>query len=638
VRALVVCALVLGTVQPTSRLAAQLQDDCLEGTLWEPYTEVCANVRDVRDQFLPPSAAATGDLLQSMSELDRDRIVTKDQVQSDVDGLPVPGSIAVGTTYRPDQLVALNSGRLHTKMFVHPDGLQPDGDLPVLFTVARNRVHHSPEVAGVYSPNNRMNPGGGQLGLFGWSCLADYPCPDGDTTPGWQWFIALPTLACNITQTVDQGGHAQKLLYYANHTDKRDEGAPPLWKDAVYLWNYCDEAWDLAWEHTYREDKVDCSVPGAGCAWWGPGLEIFGEDPYPQIAELGYEDSLLYHDGVWSELRWPEAGFRDPAIWAPTTPWQLFHLDPNRSYGVGNLIDTNDAPVIGGQEPLAMLEDEDLTISPDSLVINDPDVDPAYHVAYEMTLYSGDNYTHSDQLITPATNFAGPLTVPVTVSDGEADSQPFELQIDVMPVNDAPVITGQNPLETSAGTPFTITVQDLRIDDPDNELADLTIFVQDGVGYQRVDNTITPEPGMVGELRVGVIVSDGELESENFILMVLVTPDVTPPELTLLGSTSVTLIVGDIYRDAGATAVDDVDGDITDRIITNNSVNTSQAGTYTVIYSVSDLAGNSASIIRTVTVNAIAKKRRGGGGADPLLLAFLLLCLQRTVRHSRRSR
>ena len=587
-------------------LAAQAQDDCLEGTLWEPYSKVCADVRDVREQFMLSEASeALG--------------------QSELADLPVPGAIAVGTTYRPDQLVALDSGRLHTKMFVHPDGLQPDGDLPVLFTVARNRVHHGPEVAGVYSPNNRMNPGGGQLGLFGWSCLADYPCPDGDTTPGWQWFIALPTLACNITQTVDQGGHAQKQLYYANHTDKLDEGAPPLWKDAVYLWNYCDAAWDLAWEHTYREDKVDCSVPGAGCAWWGPGLEIFGEDPYPQIAELGYEDSLLYHDGVWSELRWPEAGFRKPEDWAPTTPWQTFHLDPNRSYGAGNWIDVNDAPLIEGQEPLALLEDNALTISADSLVVTDPDVDPSYHVAYELTLYDGVDYTQSDRQVTPAANFEGLLTVPISVSDGAADSPTFQLQIDVMPVNDAPLITGQNPLQTVERTPLTITTQDLNIDDVDNELADLAIFVQDGAGYQRAGNSITPEPGIVGELQVGAVVSDGELESETFMVLILVTSDVVPPELTLLGSPRVSLTVGDAYHDSGATAVDDLDGDITDRIIIDNPVNISLAGTYTVVYSVSDLAGNTASITRTVIVTAKPKRRSGGGGTNLLLIALLLL-------------
>ena len=506
-------ALLLTAAQLLPGLKAQTQDDCLEGTLWEPYTEVCADVRDVREQFMPSQAN------QALG-------------QSELADLPVPGGMAAGTTYL--ELPALENGRLHTKMFVQPDGLQQDADLPLFYTTATSRVHHGLEIIGLYW---REYVGFGRLGLWAWPCLPGYPCPNGRTSPGWQFFTAFANVPCNITHGVDQGGHAQKLLYYANHTDKLDDGAPPLWKSAMYLWNYCDAAWDLAWEHTYREDKVDCSVEGSGCGWWGPSLETFGEDPYPQIAELGYEDSLLFHDGEWSELRLPEAGFRDPAIYATNTPWQLFHLDPNRGYGIGNWIDTNDPPVIEDQQALEMNEDEGLTISPNFLVITDPDVDPRFHVAYEITLYGGDDYTHSDLEVMPDTNYAGTLIVPVTASDGAADSQTFELQIDVIPVNDAPVITGQNALATQERTAITISVQDVAIDDPDNDAADMTIFVQDGSGYQRVNNTITPNAGVIGTLQVGVVVNDGELDSGTFMLAVMVTAN--PPPKKKRGSGSV---------------------------------------------------------------------------------------------------
>jgi hypothetical protein len=412
------------------------------------------------------------------------------------------------------------------------------------------------------------------------------------------------SLSCNVTHGVDQGGHAHKFLYYTNQSDKLADGDPPEWKSAVYLWNYCDAAWDLAWEHTYRADKIDCSVPGAGCAWWGPSIEIFGDAPYPQMAELGYEDSLLYHDGLWSELRPPEANFRDPAIWAPTTPWQLFHLDPNRSYGVGNWFDQNDPPTIDGQEEIETREDQAVTVSAGSLLVSDADVDIRFHVAYSISLYPGDNYVHSGQIVTPTENFNGQLMVPVTINDGAADSQLFELRIDVTPVNDPPVIVGQEALETEERTPLTITVQNLQVTDPDNEISDLDVAVQDGVGYQRVNNTITPEPGVIGDLWVGVVADDGDLQSAVFPVLVEVAPDITPPELTLLGSPTVTLQMGDAYTDAGASAVDNLDGDITARIVTMNPVDTSRTGTYMVTYSVADRAGNNASITRTVIVQA----------------------------------
>ena len=57
------------------------------------------------------------------------------------------------------------------------------------------------------------------------------------------------------------------------------------------------------------------------------------------------------------------------------------------------------------------------------------------------------------------------------------------------------------------------------------------------------------------------------------------------------------------YTDAGATAVDNIDGDITANIVTVNSVDVNCVGTYTVTYNVSDAAGNAAlKLARTVNI------------------------------------
>ncbi len=596
---------VLALTLAFSAAAQDFQAECSAGTLWEPYAAVCAEVRDRQHLFLsPPSTTAPTATLSKEGSAAELELGAQSQVEKPDTTFdwPVPGSMAVGTTYEPNQLKALTSGCLHTRMFVHPDGLPTNGYLPVLYTTATSRVYRGLELLAAYR-------GGGagsvaQLGLFAWTCLPDFPCPDGDTSAGWQWWADLESLSCNITHSVDPAGHAQKQLYYANHTDKLSEDAPPAWRSAVYLWNYCDSAWDLAWEHTYRVEKIDCSVPGAGCAWWGPSIEIFGDDPYPEIGELGYEESLLFHDGLWSTLRPPEANFRDPAVWARSTPWQLFHLDPNRGYGVGNWFDQNDPPGIDAQALLKTREDESLTVDAGSLVISDPDVDARFHAAYDVTLFTGENYVHSGKVITPAKNFNGTLTVPVTVSDGGSDSEIFALLVDVTPVNDPPVINGQRALATPEQTPLTIRIQDVQVTDPDNEPGDLAIAVQDGAGYRREGNSITPEAGIVGELRAGIVVTDGELGSAVFSLVVLVAADTTPPILILNGLPTVSLRVGDSYVDAGASATDNLEGDVTDRIVTDNPVVTSQAGTYTVTYTVRDLAGNSASSTRTVIVIA----------------------------------
>ena len=78
--------------------------------------------------------------------------------------------------------------------------------------------------------------------------------------------------------------------------------------------------------------------------------------------------------------------------------------------------------------------------------------------------------------------------------------------------------------------------------------------------------------------------------------------DPVAPELTLLGETSVTITEGSGYTDPGYTAMDNVDGDITDRVQVEGTVNTGKVGTYTLSYTVTDSYGNSAAAERIVTV------------------------------------
>lgn len=78
--------------------------------------------------------------------------------------------------------------------------------------------------------------------------------------------------------------------------------------------------------------------------------------------------------------------------------------------------------------------------------------------------------------------------------------------------------------------------------------------------------------------------------------------DEVAPELTLEGETHLYLPVGAVYEEAGYSARDDLDGDITDRVQTTGTVDTGSCGTQTICYSVCDNAGNRAEIIRYVTV------------------------------------
>lgn len=83
--------------------------------------------------------------------------------------------------------------------------------------------------------------------------------------------------------------------------------------------------------------------------------------------------------------------------------------------------------------------------------------------------------------------------------------------------------------------------------------------------------------------------------------------DCNGPRLTINGAENMTVSVGDKYVEKGCKAIDDGDGDISDKIIITGTVDTSKAGKYTVNYSCTDSAGNTSNVTREVTVKAPAK-------------------------------
>lgn len=98
----------------------------------------------------------------------------------------------------------------------------------------------------------------------------------------------------------------------------------------------------------------------------------------------------------------------------------------------------------------------------------------------------------------------------------------------------------------------------------------------------------------------------------------ILVPDTVPPVITLLGEAIVNLEAGDPYTDAGATALDDVDGDISGKITTTGlPLDTSATGTKQITYDVSDLAGNPAiQISRTVNVTATSSPEEEEEGPE----------------------
>ncbi len=97
----------------------------------------------------------------------------------------------------------------------------------------------------------------------------------------------------------------------------------------------------------------------------------------------------------------------------------------------------------------------------------------------------------------------------------------------------------------------------------------------------------------------------------------LVREDLDAPSISIKGDSTKYLSVGSSYSDAGASALDNCDGDISSNISVSGSVDTSKAGSYTITYTVSDTAGNSSKATRVVNVYS-----SNGTGSKIVYLTF----------------
>jgi hypothetical protein len=112
------------------------------------------------------------------------------------------------------------------------------------------------------------------------------------------------------------------------------------------------------------------------------------------------------------------------------------------------------------------------------------------------------------------------------------------------------------------------------------------------------------------------------------------------PVITLNGEATVAVAAGAGYEDPGATATDDIDGDLSGSVTTTGSFDTSSVGSYTLAYSVSDRAGNLGTATRVINVGLNQGVGGGGGGAVTpafLFLQMLLLIFLLAGRHRSRT-
>jgi hypothetical protein len=237
-------------------------------------------------------------------------------------------------------------------------------------------------------------------------------------------------------------------------------------------------------------------------------------------------------------------------------------------------------------------------------------------------LFSIGNTSTALRVIDPGTMAVGDYSVRIQTDDqnGGTFQEAFVIRVasdDPVP----PVITllGDATVNLTTGDAY-VDAGATATDDVDGDITANIVTVSN------VDTM------MAGNYQVTYNVMDaGGNPATEVVRTVIVADDATPPVITLVGSAAVTVTRGNAYNDAGATATDNVDGDITANIVTVSNVNTATAGTYQVTYNVMDAAGNAATeVTRTVTVQApvqppVTPPTSSGGGSFGIFgLLFLL--------------
>jgi lysophospholipase L1-like esterase len=183
------------------------------------------------------------------------------------------------------------------------------------------------------------------------------------------------------------------------------------------------------------------------------------------------------------------------------------------------LFTVNWVPEISGQVPLSTQEDHTITLSLNDITIVEPEKAPG---PVDLFIMPGSNYTYNGLTITPAANFNGQLTVPVRIRVNGRYSNPYNLTINVTPVNDIPVITGQaTELSTKQDSCIQITFSALEVTDVDDTYpGDFTLHVLPGSNYTVSQTTVYPYPAFYGILSVNVRVRDGQAYSNTYLLAV----------------------------------------------------------------------------------------------------------------------
>lgn len=135
-------------------------------------------------------------------------------------------------------------------------------------------------------------------------------------------------------------------------------------------------------------------------------------------------------------------------------------------------------------------------------------------------------------------------------------------------------------------------------------------YVDEGVTASRNNEDITSsvvvegnvDTSTPGEYKLKYMAYNEKNTDFAQIERTILVKDVIAPTITLKGKKEVEISLNDTYKDAGCTAEDNYDGDISSKVSITGEVDTKKEGEYTITYLVEDSSSNKAEATRKVTV------------------------------------
>ncbi len=189
------------------------------------------------------------------------------------------------------------------------------------------------------------------------------------------------------------------------------------------------------------------------------------------------------------------------------------------------------------------------------------------------------------------TSLVGIYGITYTAVDSAGNSASINRTITVVLPDDT-----ESPVITLEGQPEITLIQGGEY----IEAGATAIDERDGILSVSISGTVNTDVLSVYMVTYTAIDSAGNTAIAIRTVTVELGPDTVPPVITLEGISQVTIIQGDDYIEAGATSLDERDGELS--VTITGFVDTSLGGEYIVTYSATDSSNNIATVYRTVTV------------------------------------